>query len=174
MILLLIFIDMAVKLIVTHFFMGSSKLLFSGLIGFKPHINTEQMGINLELSRFGLSISNTANIILNIFILFFIVVLVGTLSQKKEYGKRFAVGACLVIAATVCSLLDKLFWGGSPDYIYVIYRYIIDIKDIYFLCITIMLTVSAITTITNKISNTTIISAFSAKLFPILSTSLFY
>lgn len=36
----------------------------------------------------------------------------------------------LVIAATICSLFDKIFWGGSLDFI-LFFRYIIDVKDIY-------------------------------------------
>ncbi|MBR1822894.1 MAG: signal peptidase II [Ruminococcus sp.] len=127
---LIVSLDMAVKLIVTRFFMGTKLLLFGGIIGFKPHINREQMGINMELSRLGMSISNEANIVVNILILITVGALLWRLNYKRIYGKPFAVGSAIGIASCICSLYDKIIWGGSPDYIYLLNKYIIDLKDI--------------------------------------------
>ncbi len=40
------------------------------------------------------------------------------------------LGIELLIVAAICSTIDRLFWGGSLDYI-LIANYIIDLKDIY-------------------------------------------
>jgi len=127
----LIIADMFIKAIVTGFFMGKKKLFFGGLFGFCPHINREQMGINHELAKIDMHISNGANIVLNIFIIIFVGALLIRLNRKKVYGRMFAIGSCIGIAACICSLLDKIIWGGSPDYMYIINEYIIDLKDIY-------------------------------------------
>ena len=127
---LIVSLDMAVKLIVTRFLMGTSIMFFGGLIGFKPHINREQMGINMELTQFGLSISNEVNIVFNLIILFTVGILLWRLNYRKIYGRTFAVGSAIGIASCICSLYDKIIWGGSPDYIYFLNRYIFDLKDI--------------------------------------------
>ena len=127
---LIVLLDMAVKLIVTKFFMGTNIMLFGGFIGFRPHINREQMGINMELSKMGLSISNEANIILNLVIILTVGRLLWRLNNRKLYGHTFAVGSAVGMASCICSLYDKIIWGGSPDYIYFLNRYIFDLKDI--------------------------------------------
>ena len=127
---LIVFIDVTIKLIITRFFMGTKLLLFGGLIGFKPHINREQMGINMELTKIGLSISNEVNIVLNLLILLTVGILLWRLNYKGTYGRTFAVGSAVGIASCICSLYDKIIWGGSPDYIYLLNTYIIDLKDI--------------------------------------------
>ena len=127
----LICIDMFIKIIITHFFMKRKKIFFGGLFGFWPHINREQMGINHELSKIGMHISNGTNIVLNIIMIIGVGALLIRLNRKKISGKLFAVGSCIGISACFCSLLDKIIWGGSPDYIYLLRRYIIDLKDIY-------------------------------------------
>ena len=127
----LIIVDMLIKAIVTGFFMGKRKLFFGGLFGFFPHINKEQMGINHELAKIGMHISNGANIILNILLIIVVGGLLIRLNRKKIYGREFAIGSCIGMAACICSLLDKIIWGGSPDYMYIINAFIIDLKDIY-------------------------------------------
>ena len=127
---LVVFVDVAIKLVITKFFMGTNLLLFDGLLGFKPHINREQMGINMELTKIGLSISNSANIVLNVLIIIAVGALLWRLNCRKIYGRSFAVGSAIGIASCICSLYDKIIWGGSPDYIYLLNRYIIDLKDI--------------------------------------------
>lgn len=127
----LICVDMLIKFIVTRFFMKKRKLIFGGLLGFCPHINKEQMGINHELAKIGMHISNGANIVLNILIIIVVGAILIRLDRKKIYGRLFAIGSCIGMAACICSLLDKIIWGGSPDYMYIANEYIIDLKDIY-------------------------------------------
>lgn len=127
----LICADMIIKFIVTHFLMEKKKLFFDGLFGFWPHINKEQMGVNHELAKIGMHISNGTNIVLNILIIIAVGKLLIDLNRKKIYGRSFAVGSCIGMSACICSLFDKIIWGGSPDYMYIINEYIIDLKDIY-------------------------------------------
>jgi len=155
----LIIADMFIKAIVTGFFMGKKKLFFGGLFGFCPHINREQMGINHELAKIGMHISNGANIVLNILIIVFVGGLLIRLNRKKIYGRRFAVGSCIGMAACICSLLDKIIWGGSPDYMYIINEYIIDLKDIYMFAGVIICSVIYLRTELSKGSENNIITA---------------
>ncbi len=146
-------VDVAIKLIVTRFFMGTKLLLFGGFIGFNPHINREQMGINMELSKLGMSISNEANIFLNILILLFVGGLLLKLNYKRIYGRAFAVGSAIGIASCICSLYDKIIWGGSPDYIYLLNSYIIDLKDIGLVAGSIICVIAFFRTEHNKSKN---------------------
>ena len=111
------------------------------------------MGINMELSKLGMSISNEANIFLNILILLFVGGLLLKLNYKRIYGRAFAVGSAIGIASCICSLYDKIIWGGSPDYIYLLNSYIIDLKDIGLVAGSIICVIAFFRTEHNKSKN---------------------
>lgn len=123
--------DMAIKAVVTKHLADVRFMLIKNVLGFKLNINRTQMGLNNELANFGIRISDKANIVLNIFVVIAAVWFLYDMNKKEYQGKIFFVCSCLFTSGAVCSLLDKLIWGGSPDYIYLFRRYIIDLKDIY-------------------------------------------
>ena len=123
--------DMAIKTVITRYFSDVRFMLIKNVLGFKLNINKSQMGLNNELANFGIQISHKANITLNIVVIIAVAWFLYDMNRKEYQGKVFFVCSCMFTAGAMCSLLDKFIWGGSPDYIYLFHRYIIDLKDIY-------------------------------------------
>ncbi len=117
------------KMVISSAFMQDEFNIIKSLLGFHPQLNT-------KLSWAGNYIDIFANpfvtIILNMILLF--VFLSGYLlykSKRKQTG--FSVNVIMVcgIAGCLCSLIDKLFWGGSLDYLQIKDLFIFDLKDCY-------------------------------------------
>lgn len=125
---ILIIIDMLIKLIIDSYFM-EYEFIVNNLIGFKPYLNLTQLSIfNNELS---LGVSTGALIVLNIMLIPAIPLAFRWVIKGNELDDSINISEDLLLAGAVCSLLDKIFWGGSLDYIYLLNRWIIDLKDIY-------------------------------------------
>lgn len=128
-IFLLILLDMGIKIIIEFFFMEKKILFFSGFLGFKPHLNTTQLSVfNNELN---LGVDTDALILLNILLILIFPLFFYLMHRKDNMGKTFYLFLDFMVAACFCSLFDKVFWGGSLDYIYLLKRWIVDLKDIY-------------------------------------------
>lgn len=123
---LLIIIEQGLKLIVNRnldaFFPIVPPVLY-----FKPMFNRDYSWIN---SMFQLGVGKWVHIALVIGMLVFIL-LAYDYALKKAGGKYINVMFAFVIAGAVCSLIDKLFWGGSLDYILLSGFFTFDLKDVY-------------------------------------------
>ncbi|WP_287990233.1 signal peptidase II [Ruminococcus sp.] len=122
-------IDQTIKIVIDKWLMRS-RLEIEHIFGFHPKLNTQQISIfNNELGL-GLVIGvlNVINIILLIVMIAFYVYL------KRKYNDNKLVDPAMIMftSGAVCSLIDKIFWGGSLDYI-LFFRQISDLKDIYLL-----------------------------------------
>lgn len=125
---ILIIIDIVIKLIIENCFM-EKQFVFGNWIGFKPYLNITQLSIfNNELA---LGVSTGTLIILNIVLIPVIPLSFYWINKSNELGESINISENLLLAGTICSLLDKIIWGGSLDYIYLLNRWIIDLKDIY-------------------------------------------
>ena len=125
---ILVAIEMVIKIIIDVFFM-EKKLIFFEQFGFKPHLNTTQLSMfNNELD---MGVSTAALIVLNIALILLVPVGLYFLHRNDDLCDAIYVVQDLLMAGMVCSLLDKVFWGGSLDYIYLFGRWIVDLKDIY-------------------------------------------
>ena len=125
----LIFFDQLVKIIIDAFFMDK-RFKLGNIIGFHPFLNKTQMSVfNRELS---LGLSMTALSVINILCIG--VIFAYHLYMKKISSERNLKNAdrmlLFFLPASVCSLIDKIFWGGSLDFI-VFAGQISDLKDIY-------------------------------------------
>ena len=129
--LILVLIDVFVKVVIDMSYM-SKKVLVNDKLGFYPFLNVDQLSIfNNELD---LNVSLAFLIFINILFIIFICALIYMHHKKSENTSQFMFwGLYLILAGTVCSLIDKVFWGGSLDYI-LIGSKIVDLKDIY-MCI---------------------------------------
>lgn len=52
------------------------------------------------------------------------------LEKEKEWNIGLDIGTLMMLSAAYCSLIDKIFWKGSLDYI-LFFSQIVDLKDIY-------------------------------------------
>ncbi len=125
--LIMIFIDVFVKIIIDNFFM-EDKLFINDKLGFLPYLNTEQLSIfNNELE---LGVSLNFLIVINLIGGIALVFVRNMLKREKEWNTVLDIATLMIFAGVVCSLVDKIFWKGSLDYI-LFFSKIVDLKDIY-------------------------------------------
>lgn len=125
---ILMLLDQGTKLIIKLFFFNSYFQIFNGFLSFDPLINTDGSWLN---ARFGASVSFSALILINI-IAIIIFLEIYRYYKSKGTNDIFAdLSIVFIISGALCSLIDKLFYGGSLDFIGVSNLFVADFKDIY-------------------------------------------
>ncbi len=127
-ILLLVGIDQSVKLIVAKYFIDYHFNIIGDFLFFLPKHNTEYSWINSWLN---LGIGFLPHILINLIIIIFLYCAFKYYSSKNKACYSLYWAFILILAGALCSLTDKIFWGGSLDYIGIKGFFIFDIKDIY-------------------------------------------
>jgi len=125
---ILMIVDQAIKLIIKHFFFNGYFEIISDFLSFSPIINSTGSWLN---ARFGTGISFSLLNLINILALFLFFELYRyVLSNNK---KCFYNDMCFlfIFSGALCSLIDKVFYGGSLDFIGIGNLFVADIKDIY-------------------------------------------
>ena len=126
--LILFIIDQSAKIIIRIFFFKKSFYIISNLLSFNPIINTKGSWLNV---RFNININFIMLILINFIALFLFYEIYKY--YNNYYKKNFFVDLCyiFIIAGSACSLIDKIFYGGSLDFIGISNLFIADFKDIY-------------------------------------------
>ena len=110
-------------------FMSYEFDILSGILRFNPVVNTRLSYIG----NFFEPLSNPfLTILLNVFALG--ILISGYLLYKvKRENTSFPVKIIMIfgLAGSLCSLIDKLFWGGSLDFLQIPTLFIFDLKDCY-------------------------------------------
>lgn len=99
------------------------------VLRFNPELNTR---LSYAGNFFELLSSPFVTILLNVFVLFLF--FSGyMLYQAKRAHISFWVKIIMIcgISGCLCSLIDKLFWGGSLDFLQIPTLFIFDLKDCY-------------------------------------------
>lgn len=120
--------DQGIKLLIKFLWFNNDFPIIEGMLYFRPIINTDGSWLN---ARFGTSISFPILITLNIFaILIFVEVYRYYLNRGN---KDFWSDMCFIFVScgALCSLIDKVFYGGSLDFIGISNLFVADIKDLY-------------------------------------------
>ena len=121
-------IDQGIKLIIKFFFFEDYIDIIKGFLSFNPIINTDGSWLN---ARFSTGISFP----LLIFVNFIAIVLFFELYRYylSKGNNSFYGDMCFlfIFSGSLCSLIDKIFYGGSLDFIGISNLFIADIKDIY-------------------------------------------
>ncbi|MDP4094686.1 MAG: signal peptidase II, partial [Bacillota bacterium] len=129
--LLLVVLEQGIKLIIKAHYMNYDKKLIWDFLHFKPLINDKLSWINSSLSL-GLGFITQVTInILAILIINFFYRYYASLRGRTVFGTTAFV---IINAGAFCSLIDKIFWGGSLDYIKytgLLGGYTFDLKDCY-------------------------------------------
>ncbi len=135
---ILIFADQTIKLIIRYNFLQLHFDIVGGLLYFQPLHNTKLSWINLLL---GTNAGFLPHVITNMIILILLAwghryaESIRRIPQPVEYSFIF------ILAGAICSVIDKIFWGGSLDFIGLFSWFIFDTKDLY---ITIGITIFAV------------------------------
>lgn len=126
---LLIVIDQGVKLYISHQYTLSTIIdIAPPFFYFRPFLNT-------DLSWFGsmFSLDWGIAVYMFLFLIIFIFVVCAQYYVYKENINRklIQIMFIFVYAGGACSIIDKLFWGGSLDFIWLKGFFIFDLKDLY-------------------------------------------
>jgi len=125
---ILMIIDQGIKIIIKFFFFNNYFEIIPNFLSFDPIINTEGSWLN---ARFGFGVGFPFLIIINALALILFLELYRYYIHKGN--KDFWADLCFIFisAGALCSLIDKVFYGGSLDFIGISDLFIADIKDIY-------------------------------------------
>lgn len=126
--IILMAIDQGGKLLIKLFFFNDFLEIIPNFLYFDPIINTDGSWIN---ARFGAGIGFTSLIILNIISLFLFIEIYRYYSSKNNKYFWSDMTFLFITSGALCSLIDKLFYGGSLDFIGISNLFIADLKDIY-------------------------------------------
>ncbi|MGL4453494.1 MAG: signal peptidase II [Sarcina sp.] len=123
----LMLLDQGLKIIINNFFFEAKFDIIPEFLSFHPIINTKGSWLNV---RFGTGIGFPMLILLNIIALFIFIEFYRYYTLKN---KNFWSDLCFItiISGCLCSLIDKVFYGGSLDFIGISNLFIADLKDIY-------------------------------------------
>lgn len=126
--IILLLIDQGIKIVVKFFYFENYIPIITNVLSFNPIINTHGSWLN---ARFGTSVSFSFLIVLNIIAIFIFIEVYRYFLYRGN--KDFWSDMCFifVVCGAICSLIDKVFYGGSLDFIGIGDLFIADIKDIY-------------------------------------------
>ncbi|MCR1973907.1 signal peptidase II [Clostridium sporogenes] len=128
LVLALVLIDQSIKIYIHNNFMGKEFYILGNILGFRPIINTKYSYFN-SFSNIGISL--LTHIVLNIVILLLFIAIFDFIKERYTDHKIVYCLFVLGCAAAICSLIDKVFWGGSLDFISFKNFFIFDLKDVY-------------------------------------------
>ncbi|MDD3172405.1 MAG: signal peptidase II [Herbinix sp.] len=137
-IFLLVMLDQAIKLYIAKFLMDK-KFIIGNILGFKPYLNVKYSWIN---SMTNMGISLTLHILLVIVLLLCILIIYDFIETKYSMNTYGHSLFAFLIAGAACSLIDKVAWGGSLDYVLLNGFFIFDLKDCYISVFEVMLILS--------------------------------
>lgn len=126
--ILLMLLDQGLKIIIKFNFFNTYFEIIPDFISFNPIINTQGSWLN---ARFNFNVSFPLLILINgISLILFIEIY---RYSKYKGVKCFWSDMCFIFifAGALCSFIDKVFYGGSLDFIGISDLFIADFKDIY-------------------------------------------
>lgn len=126
---ILMLIDQGLKLIIKLNYFDIYFEIIPKFLSFDPIINTQGSWLN---ARFNFNLGFPFLIFINTIALALFYELYRYVKHNKN-GSDFWIDMCFlfIVAGALCSLIDKVFYGGSLDFIGISDLFIADIKDIY-------------------------------------------
>lgn len=124
----ILLIDQGIKIVIKNFFFNLNFDILKDMLSFNPLINTDGSWLN---ARFGTSVSFPLLIIINALALIIIFELFRYFSFKNIKNFWSDCSFLFLLCGALCSLIDKVFYGGSLDFIGISNLFVADIKDIY-------------------------------------------
>lgn len=126
---ILIFIEQGIKLIIrSTISMGTSLRLIGDWLYFYPLLNT--LG-SWGASRFGLTLGINAFLVINIIAIPLLVQIYRFYINENGPSFWSNITFILCLSGAVCSMIDKMFFGGSLDFLMLKPLFVADIKDFY-------------------------------------------
>lgn len=126
--IVLMIIEQGIKIVIKKYFFNYYLELIPGFLSFDPIINSDGSWLN---ARFGAGVGFNTLIILNIISLFLFYAIYRFYLSRNNKTFWVDTSFLFILSGAFCSLIDKVFYGGSLDYIGISNLFIADLKDIY-------------------------------------------
>lgn len=126
--ILFFLLDQGIKIIIKSFFFNKHIEIIPNMLSFHPIINTDGSWLN---ARFGTAVSFPLLIGINIAAIFLFIEIYRYYIFKGNNDYWADMCFIFVTCGALCSLIDKIFYGGSLDFIGISTLFIADIKDLY-------------------------------------------
>ncbi|GKX30103.1 peptidase A8 [Vallitalea longa] len=126
LIIIYVMIDQLIKIYIDSYNLNYHDL--TDVIAFRPVLNDRYSYVN---NVFNCNMGIELHIILITLALIVIIIFYKYILAENNKSKELIVGFNLLIAGCICSLIDKFFWSGSLDYIWLKGFFIFDLKDVY-------------------------------------------
>ena len=128
-IIILVMIDQFVKLIISSLFINDEYNIIGDALRFHPIQNTHLSFAGNYINFFS---SMWVLIVLNIIVI--LVFISGYMFYKSKKRKDTLIVNIIMISGLsgcICSLIDKILWGGSLDFLQIPQLFTFDLKDCY-------------------------------------------
>lgn len=128
-ILLFIGVDQLVKWLIRGFHFEKNFEILGDILRFQPIINTNQSYLGNFVSIFSIPwLMILLNLLLLVAVYYTYQYYLASTDQESFVPQCVYVG---IVSGAICSLIDKVFFGGSLDYIKLFDWFIFDLKDCY-------------------------------------------
>ncbi len=141
LVLLLVLIDQSIKILISSYWMDREINILGNILGFKPYINVEYSWIN-AISNMGVGL--LVHVIVNVVLLLVFSIIFDFIQERGITNTYVNCIFAFVLAGGSCSLIDKVAWGGSLDYVLLKGFFIFDLKDVYLSVFEIMIILALI------------------------------
>lgn len=121
-------LDQGIKLYIHKNHFDANIKIIKDMFYLNPTFNRDYSWIN---SLFGLGMSKGIHVVLVGFILAMVVSIYLFIRHSNINTKTINIAFAFILAGGLCSFVDKVFWDGSLDYIYVVNQFTFDLKDVY-------------------------------------------
>jgi signal peptidase II len=126
--LVFIILEQGIKLIINNGHLDAHVPILEPLLYFDPMFNRDYSWFN-SMFQFGAGKWEHAAVVF--IMLVFTVLFYIFLNTRSSTSLLTDTAFAFLIAAAACSLIDKVFWNGSLDYILVKDFFTFDLKDVY-------------------------------------------
>ncbi|MDF2588765.1 MAG: signal peptidase [Anaerocolumna sp.] len=127
-IILLIFLEQGIKIVINANYLNQKLPILPPYLYFEPMFNRSYSWFNSMLQ---LGISKWIHILFVGILLIFIILFYIYILQQYGFNHLINTMFTFLISGALCSLIDKVFWNGSLDYILIEGFFTFDLKDVY-------------------------------------------
>ena len=124
----LITIEQVIKIIINNNFLDKRFPILPPFLYFEPMFNRDYSWIN---SMFQLNVGKWIHIVMVAIMTILIYLFYKYLNKQLGSNKIINIMFAFIFSGAMCSLIDKIFWNGSLDYILVNGFFTFDLKDVY-------------------------------------------
>jgi signal peptidase II len=127
-VLILVTIEQVIKIVINNNFLHKKFPILPGFLYFEPMFNRQYSWLN---SLFQLGVSKWIHIAFGLILIILLYLFYRYLNYQFGTIKIINIMFAFIFSGAMCSLIDKVFWNGSLDYILVNGFFTFDLKDVY-------------------------------------------